>query len=496
VRPARGATRTTRTPRVRPARSVLVLVVLGLVAALAACTGDGGSDGEPEPSATTSAPSVRLTVGVYGSAPEIAAWKAVVRTFNAAATSSQATLKTWPSRAAMVADVESGTPMPDLYLADRRDLPELRDRQLTQPVFDLLDARGISFGDEFQATALRAFTADDNLQCMPYSASPMVMYYNTDLIDFDRMSLRGLPVPDGERLGWDLEEFAAAARFASRPQRGTKGIGIEPTLRSLAPFVYSGGGQVFDDPSDPTSLALSDDDSQQALTQALEVLRDPQLSLTQEQLAKATPEQWFKRGKLGVLEGFRDLTPELRRVDGLRFDTISLPRIDDYATVGDFTGLCLTPGGAINKKADFLFHAISDESFSRLADTGYVVPVKTSVARSQAFLQSLRQPEHASIFNATIDSIQLSPLSDRLAGLGDAVDPLLSELLTTPVLEDVGPLTEQIDEVSRSVLDPDYTPSPGVPSGSPSGSPTGSPSGSPRLPSSPTVPPEPGDGDS
>ena len=40
-----------------------------------------------------------------------------------------------------------------------------------------------------------AFSAANDQQCMPYGVSPMVVYYNTDLIDFDRMAQRGLDVP-------------------------------------------------------------------------------------------------------------------------------------------------------------------------------------------------------------------------------------------------------------------------------------------------------------
>ena len=86
---------------------------------------------------------------------------------------------------------------------------------------------------------------DDELQCMAYSVSPMVIYYNTDLVDFDKMERRGLDVPaadeDGVRDRWTLAEFAAAAQFASR--RGDRrGVWIDPTLQGLAPFIYSGGG--------------------------------------------------------------------------------------------------------------------------------------------------------------------------------------------------------------------------------------------------------------
>ena len=59
------------------------------------------------------------------------------------------------------------------------------------------------------------------------------------------------------------------------PGAKTKGVYIEPTMSGIAPFVYSGGGQVFNDPTEPTSLALSEDGSTDALRQTLELLRDP-----------------------------------------------------------------------------------------------------------------------------------------------------------------------------------------------------------------------------
>ena len=121
---------------------------------------------------------------------------------------------------------------------------------------------------------------------MPYGISPMVIYYNTELVDFEAMAERGLDVPtvDDEDLTkkpvWTLEQFQAAAEYASRPRRGIAGFYIAPTLRGLAPFVYSGGGKIFDDDDDPTSLAFSSDDTKSALEEVLPLLRDPKLTLT------------------------------------------------------------------------------------------------------------------------------------------------------------------------------------------------------------------------
>jgi multiple sugar transport system substrate-binding protein len=286
-------------------RRVAVVVAVGAtVLSLAACQAEGDPPPEPAPSQSSStADPVELTLGVQGAQDELAAYEAVSENFDS------------------------------LY-----DLATLQEERLIQPVDVLLDERGVDFGDGYSRDALQAFSAEDRLQCMPYGISPMVIYYNTKLVDFDRIEARGLPVP-AEREAWTLDMFAAAAQIASRPGRRTHGFYIEPGLRTLAPFVYSGGGELFDDEDAPTSLALAEGDGPEALERALELLRRPQLTLSEQQVERRSPLEWFERGKLGMMAGYRRLVPELRQVHGLDFDVISMPILDSAATTGDITGL-------------------------------------------------------------------------------------------------------------------------------------------------------------
>ena len=114
-------------------------------------------------------------------------------TFNASSTDSQVSLRSWTSREDMMADLRGGSTaqLPDVFMASRSDLAWLQDKQLTQPVDELLDERGVDFGDGYSRDALEAFSADNRLQCMPYAISPMVIYYNTKLVDFAKMQARG-----------------------------------------------------------------------------------------------------------------------------------------------------------------------------------------------------------------------------------------------------------------------------------------------------------------
>jgi len=422
----------------------------------------------PPTQPSTPAQPTDLTFGVWGAEAEVAAYQAMVDDYNTDSVASEITLQSWPTHDAFLVAMREGD-LPDVYLISRSDLAAVQAAGLNQPVLELLDERGVDYTDDYAREALLAFSADNELQCMPYGISPMVIYYNTELINFERMLVRGLPAPedqpdtpeDESHDSWTFEQFTAAAEFATRPRRGSAGVYIEPTLRGLAPFVYSGGGDLFDDDDAPTSLALSEDSSQEALSRTLELLRNASVTLSDERLAKASPMEWFERGKLGMIAGFRSLTPELREVEGLSFDVMPMPALDRAATIGDITGLCVSSKApSIAQAADFLVHAISAEPVARVARAGYLAPASLPVAVSEDFLQPALQPAHAGVFSASIRDMVVPPLLDDYTALEAAVADSLRLMLSVTV-PDLEAITTQIDEQSRTVLDPELaSPSP------------------------------------
>ena len=440
-------------------------VAFATVLALAVTGCDAGG-GAPPPAAsstrsTTAAPPTPLTFGVYGPRDEVAALQAVVDNFNSLSDDSEVKLRAWHDHDSLVADLKSGAAVPDVFMASRGDLAWIRELELNQPVDELLDERGVNFGDGYPRDALQAFSVDNRLQCMPYGISPMVIYYNKELVDFRKMIRRGLDAPDISQgdTRWTFEQFGAAATFASRPARHAKGVYVDPTLRGLAPFIYSGGGAVFDDEDQPTSLAFTDEDTRAALERTLELLRDPHLTLTERQLARADALTWFKQGRVAMIEGFRSLVPELRTVQSLEFDVMPMPTLDGAATVGDITGLCLSGTTASNAlAADFLVHAVSTPSVTRVTRAGYLAPANLEVALSDDFLQPGRAPAHSEVFNSSVRTMHVPPLLDSFAALEKSVAASLLELVNVPVL-DLDVLTQEIDDESRTVLDPE-SPSP------------------------------------
>ncbi|QBR92216.1 extracellular solute-binding protein [Nocardioides euryhalodurans] len=428
--------------------------------ALSACEADPGPTPESDGETTTVPTGDRsLTFGVYGTDEELAAYESLVDVYNSLYEGAEMTMEGYGSREELMGEMRESGDVPDVFLTAHRDLAWLEEQQKLQPVDQLLIERGLDFGDLYSRDALLAFSAESRLQCMPVGVSPQVILYNTELLDFEAMEARGISAPV-EGLGWNFEQFVAAAEFASRPRRHTRGIYVEPSLRGLAPWIYSAGGEVFDDAEEPTSLAFSDDGTQAALETVLEVLRDPRLTLSDRQLRKQSALEWFKQGKLAMLPGYREQVPQLRQVADLDFDVIPIPSIERSATVANLTGMCMSADVRnVPAAADFLVHMTSPVSVRRLVSTGHLVPANLEVALSDDFLQPGREPVHSQVFTNQVRTIVLPPLIDNWSSLEDAVSGSLETLLTAPLLADLEALTTQIDEESRTVLAPEEEPS-------------------------------------
>ena len=436
--------------------------------------GCGGSQTErPRPTATvTVAPKpVELTVGLFGAPQEIAAYRQAVDNYAAAQQQRVTlTLKTWPSAAAMMTDLAGGAPVPDVFLAGRGDLGVLQQDKLIQPVEDLLAARNVDLGDAYSREALEAFSSDRHLACMPYAASPEVLYYNTDLVDFEAMAAAGHDVPNPESGRWSLEQFAEAVQWAARPRAGIRAVALPADVAGLAPFLYSGHGKVVDDEDAPSTLAFSDPDNQSLWDQLLPILNGPGVGLTRRELHQHTPLSWFERGKLAMLVGDRSLVPTLRKHSDLHWDVIALPTVSDSVTLGDYTGLCMSAATKQTQAAgDLLAYLVSRPAVALVAQAGFMVPASTEVGMSDDFLQPTQRPTHAQVFVNAMRSMHVLPIpSTFLADLDRRTSGLIGDLFRPGA--NVPGLTQQIDAASQPVLaaldaqlhpSPTPTPTPG-----------------------------------
>lgn len=449
--------------------SVRVLAALVSLAALAVGCSSGDDPPRTEPSPSPSGPAV-ITFAVYGPKPVLDAYAEVAASYTLEHPGTKVEVQQYADHdaamAAFRASSAKGDP-PDLFLMDRDDLAGLTEDDAVRRVDDLLAAREVDFGDGYTRNGLEAFSVDAALQCMPLDVSPLVVYFNPRLIELDRIAEPGRR-PVTQRDGWSLEEFARAAQQPRRP--GVRGFYIAPDLEQVAPFVWSGGGEIVDDVDEPTSLTLSEGSSAGAMEELLEPVRDPALTFSQAALRKRSAIERFKAGKLGMILGYRDLTPELRAVPKLIFDVMPLPRVGRGATIATTSGLCISSQTEETERAaDFLTEVISDEGASTLAATGYVMPANLDVLNDDVFLQSGERPLHADVFAREVRDTRLLPSTPQWPAVKAAAGRQLTDLFYQPVILPLQERLEAIDEASVPLFDPAPAPSP---SNSPTPSPT------------------------
>ena len=430
-------------------------VLCALVAGCTTADPDRGSAPSPSPVTSSSTPPepVTIDVAVYGPDEYVASYDHLVNSFTDDYPHVTVELDTYDD-AEQVMEAVRGGDAPDAFLVDHTHLPQLVQEELVQPVDGLLEQRQVDFGDGYQRGGLTAFAADARLQCMPHDVSPYVVYFNQDLVDLSRLGAEGEPPPNALD-GWTWDMFTTAARRASRGP--VSGLYLEPSLTGLAPFVWSAGGDIVDDPQAPTTLTLSADDTRAALEQVLALVRDPQVTPTGVQLEKADAVKRFVDGRLAMFVGDRSVTPTFRAAEDLRFDVMPLPSLGRVRSVAEMTGYCIAADtDAVDAAGDFLAFAVSRQGAAITARDGYIVPSNLEVANSPVFLQESRQPSSAFVFNELVRRAQTLPHTAVWPELTARIDRDLERMFYAPVI-DLDTLLTGIDETSAEVLAPDET---------------------------------------
>lgn len=431
---------------------------LAAVLAAGALVVAGCSSGSPKATVTKTVhptgPTL-LTVAVYGPPQVITAYAKIAADFTAKHPGTVVNVQPYDTATAaeraLASSIAAGDP-PDAFLSPLDQLPGLEKAGSIRRLDQLLGERGVDFGDGYQRWALEAYSSQNALQCMPVDASPLVVYVNTDLVDMTKVTTPG-GNPVTATGGWTLDEFATAARTAS--VRGVKGVYVAPTLEQIAPFLFSGGGKVVDDVDNPTTLTLGKGKDESSLEKLLELVRDPQATFSEQQIDKRSALARFKGGSLGMMLGYRDLTPELRDQQDLHFDVMPMPKVSGKATVGESNGLCLSSKSPHpSKTADFLAYAVSDDASTLLAQTGYTVPVNLDVVHSDSFLQAGQQPLNAAVFSANVRYIEQLPTVPAWSGVEAATTPLLTRLFYDPVIDPLADRLTAIDDASAALFVP------------------------------------------
>jgi multiple sugar transport system substrate-binding protein len=392
---------------------VLLAVFAGLGAAC------GGSDGGGEASG-------RISFMVFGEPEELKAFRSVVTAFREEEPDIRVRLIVASDRDDLLARLSTsfaGGEPPDLFLLNYRFYGQFASRGVLEPVQERLDDSEAFAEDDFYPQALEAFRLDGELICLPQNISSLVVYYNRDL--FRRAGVAE-PKP-----GWTWNDMVRKAIRLTTDEDGDGnidryGLGVEPSIIRLAPFVWSNGGELVDDDEQPTQFALDTPEAQQAM-QAFFDLRDKHLVIPSDQEREAEDEETrFLNGRIAMVLSSRRATPSFRTITAFDWDIAALPRHKQPAGILHSDAYCMTKASESKEAAwKFMEFALGPEGQRITARSGRTVPSLKEVAESGAFLDPAAKPENSRVFLDTIDVIRRVPNISTWPEIEDAAEGII-----------------------------------------------------------------------
>jgi multiple sugar transport system substrate-binding protein len=403
--------------------SIVVLVVLA-----AACTGTGDDEGDA-PSTRSVAPGEfggTLSFMAFGDPEELVAYRELIDAFQVAEPGVTVEFIETSDRDDLIARLSTafaGGAPPDLFLMNYRFYGQFAVKGVLESLQPYLDSSDVFRADEFYAQAMEAFQVDGEQICMPQNISSLVVYYNEDLFDE-----AGLSYPDE---GWTWADFLRMAKALTVDVDGDGvtdryGVGMDPEVIRLAPFIWSSGAELVDDETDPTRFAVDTPTAIQAMQDFFDLHSVYGVAPGDEQLESEDTETRFLNGTLGMVFSSRRDTPSFRTITDFGWDVAGLPRRGQPAGILHSDAYCLTTASENKDTAwRFVEFALGPEGAPIVAASGRTVPSLIEVANSDAFLDPTRDPANSRVFLDTIPVIRRVPNISTWPEIEDAANAIL-----------------------------------------------------------------------
>jgi len=194
-------------------------------------------------------------------------------------------------------------------------------------------------------------------------------------------------------------------------QTDVYGLGIEPSLFRLAPFVWQNGAPLVDDDLYPTRLTLTRPPTLEALGWFVALQTEHHVVPDRVQEAAQDSESRFIAGSTAMFLNSRRGTPTYREIKTFGWDVAALPAGKSAAGVLHSDGYCLSATTPDKPAAwTFIEFANSVEGQTIIAGSGRTVPSLIQVAGSPAFLDPAHSPAHSQVWLDTVDTLRRVPV--------------------------------------------------------------------------------------
>jgi multiple sugar transport system substrate-binding protein len=314
----------------------------------------------------------------------------------------------------------AGNP-PDVFLLNYRRYGQFAAKDVLEPVGPWLDKSTTIKVTDYYTHSMAAFTYKGTLQCMPQNVSSLDVYYNKTLFEQNNV-----PLPTAD---WTWQDFLSAAKALTKDTNGdgtmeTYGVGVEPILIRLAPFVWQHGGEIVDNYEQPTRLTLDEPLARDAVQFFMELSLVHRVVPTEAEYKAEALDTQFMNGKLAMFLSSRVETPTFREaIKDFTWDVAPLPRDTQAATILHADAYCMAKASK-NKEAtwDFIQFAQGPQGQSVAAKRGRTVPSMKVVANSPDFLDPTQPPANAQVYLDVLPSSRISPVISTWPSVETAVN--------------------------------------------------------------------------
>jgi multiple sugar transport system substrate-binding protein len=371
------------------------------------------------PAAACSTPTpTPVSFMVFGDPAEFAAYQTLVDAFHEEHPEIAIELINIPSqsdyRKRLAADLAAGTPA-DVVLINYRRYAAFAVQGSLEPLAPYLAKSDLISEEDFYPQSIEPFTYNGQLMCIPQNLSSLVVYYNKALFD-----QAGLPYPANDWTWADFQQTAIALTVDNNGDGLNEqfGLGIEPSLIRLTPFIWQAGGEVVDNPTAPTQLALASPEALRAVQFFVDLSVVHHVVPNVEEEAAEESEARFINGTMAMFLNSRRGVPTYREITSFQWDVAPMPQDEQRASILHADAYCL-PSASQHKDAAWTFieYANSPDGQTIIAGTGRTVPSLIAVAESSAFLDPNLAPANSQVFLNELPYIRALPIVPNWADI-------------------------------------------------------------------------------
>ncbi len=346
---------------------------------------------KPAPASDGSAVSGEVSFATWGSLDEKKVNEEIITAFEAKYPGTKIKLEYIPEEYVQKIDTMfMGGNAPDVLYGHPHTFANWAEKGLLMDLTDKFNEESdFYFNEKFAQNVYDAFRWNGRYIATINGHDTYLLYYNLDLFDE-----AGISYPTDE---WTWNDFMDAAKKLTKDVDGGKqyGFTVSAWPPDLFPFIYSFGGDVFDDMNAPTKVVFNSPET-------VEGLRFIQDMVVTNQVAPNYQQSELVGGSFDTGRVAMDITgcwsPAFRKnITDFRWDMANLPLAPgkDRRTSALFAGYAIN---ASTKNFDLAYEYAKfyqdDEGQNILSKLGLITVINKDVANKEENLRTPGMPEH------------------------------------------------------------------------------------------------------